>query len=191
MRLPRVRFTIRRLLVIVAVLCLVFGLAEHAARRRRAATLRLMLARQEIAAKVAEAAYENARLTREVAEIAAVEFKEGISREEVEVASGEIALADSDRTRAADRVEWSSRMLHKGYLSKGRVYSEGLAFRRAVFSEEQALERMKGLQKSTRDQTTQELRSEVAKARADEAAKKATFDRERAKLAKLKGEIPS
>jgi hypothetical protein len=189
MRPFRVRFTIRRMLLIVGVLCLLLGLVEHAVRQRRAATLRLALARQEIATKSVEATYQNAKLTREVTEIAAVEYKEGVFPAEVEITRGQIALADSDRRRAEDRVEWASRMLRKGYVSKGQVLSERLALSRAVDSEEQALTRMSVLLKYTRDKTIKELQSEVEKARTNEQASKATLDRERAKLAKLKAQL--
>src|SRR2546421_5309526 len=44
----------------------------------------------------AAATYENAKLTREVAEIAVIEYKEGIYRQDTDTIKGEIALAESE-----------------------------------------------------------------------------------------------
>src|SRR5205823_3149781 len=76
------------------------------------------LKNQRIASLGAAAAYENAKLTREVAEIGVIEYVEGIYKQELETVKGEIALADSERKRAEDRIVWSDRMFEKGYVSK-------------------------------------------------------------------------
>src|SRR4029079_6229749 len=68
------------------------------------------LKNQKIATLGAEAAFKNAKLTREVAEIAVTEYLEGILKQELETIKGEIALADSERKRAEDRIVWSDRM---------------------------------------------------------------------------------
>jgi hypothetical protein len=53
-------------------------------------------------------------------------------------AEGEIALAESNRRRAEDRVIWARKMLAKGYVSRGQVVSEELALKRAKFDLQQA-----------------------------------------------------
>ena len=78
---------------------------------------------QEITTKSAKANYANATLTREVAEIAVVEYKEGIFKQDLATVEGEIKLAESDLSRAEDRVDWAQRMFVKGYVSQG---DEGL-----------------------------------------------------------------
>src|SRR4051795_11173706 len=60
------------------------------------------LKNQKIATLGAEAAYKNAKLTREVAAIAVVEYEEGIFKQEFETVQGEIALAEAERKRAED-----------------------------------------------------------------------------------------
>ena len=52
------------------------------------ATLKDQLVNQWITVKSAEASYENAKLAREVAEIAVVEYAEGIYKQELKVAEG-------------------------------------------------------------------------------------------------------
>ena len=57
----------------------------------------------------AEAAYQQSKLTREVAEIAVTEYVEGVYKQEKETIQGEIALAKSELKRAEDRLEWDPR----------------------------------------------------------------------------------
>ena len=53
--------------------------------------------------QAAEAAYETAKLGRELAEIALKEYQEGIFPQDVASAEFAIKLAESDRARAQDR----------------------------------------------------------------------------------------
>lgn len=153
------------------------------------AALKDNLTNQVIATKGAEAAYKNAELTRQVAEIAVTEYTEGIYKQEFETVQGEIALAESDLKRAEDRVDWSDRMLEKGYVSLSQNISEKLALQRAKFSLEQAQTKRTVLEKYTKDKTVKELQSEVEKARSDELAKQSTWELEKSKEEKLKRQI--
>jgi hypothetical protein len=73
MRIPRVQFTIRRLMIAVLVVSLVLTVvAARLAQRRRAVEL-----------QAARASYLFAVLTREVAEIAAVEYTEAIYKKDL------------------------------------------------------------------------------------------------------------
>ena len=87
------------------------------------ASLKDQLINQKITTKSAEANYENAKLTREVAEIAVVEYEEGIFKQDLATVEGEIKLAESDLSRSEDRVDWARRMFVKGYVS---LATEGL-----------------------------------------------------------------
>ncbi|GAC1470529.1 MAG: hypothetical protein NVSMB9_15720 [Isosphaeraceae bacterium] len=153
------------------------------------AALKDQLTNQEITTKGADAAYQNAKLTREVAQIAVTEYVEGIFKQDSQTFEGEIALAMSDMRRGEDRLEWSDKMLKKGYISGGQYISEKLALDRAKFSLEQAQTKKNVLQKWTKDKTIKELKSEVEKARSDELAKKATWDLEVQKEKKLRLQI--
>jgi hypothetical protein len=54
-----------------------------------ASALDVLLAEQRITTKAAEANFQNARLTREVAEIAVTEYSEGIYKQDVQTIRGE------------------------------------------------------------------------------------------------------
>jgi multidrug efflux pump subunit AcrA (membrane-fusion protein) len=147
------------------------------------------LKNQKIATLGAQAAFENAKLTREVAEIAVVEYVEGIYKQEFETVQGEIALADAEQKRAADRIEWSDRMFQKGYLSKAQNIADQVSLKQKVFALEQAQTKKAVLEKYTRDKTIKELKSEVEKAKSDELAKQQTWELEKDKEAKLEKQI--
>lgn len=153
------------------------------------ASLRDQLTNQKIATQGAEAAYQNAKLTREVAEIAVKEYKEGIYIQDKATIMGEIKLAESDLARAADRVDWANRMYEKGYVSKAQKVSEELNYQKAKFSLEQAQSKLDVLETYTMGKTIKELESEVEKARSDELAKKQTYELEKDKEAKLERQI--
>jgi multidrug efflux pump subunit AcrA (membrane-fusion protein) len=147
------------------------------------------LADQVIATKGAEAAYQNAKLTREVAEIAVIEYEQGVYKQNLETALGEIALARSGLKRSEDRLEWSDRMFRKGYIPLKQNISEKLAVQRARFALEQAQTRKRVLEVYTRDKTIKELKSEVEKTRSVELAKEATWELEKSKEVKLRSQI--
>ncbi len=153
------------------------------------ASLRDNLTNQKIATQGAEASFQNAKLTREVAEIAVKEYEEGIFLQDKATAEGEIKLAQSDLARSADRVDWANRMYEKGYVSKAQKISEELNFQKAKFALEQAESKLHVLLDYTKGKTIKELRSEVEKARSDELAKEQTYQLEKTKEAKLVKQI--
>ena len=153
------------------------------------AALKDQLVNQKITTKSAEANYENAKLTREVAEIAVVEYDEGIYKQDLATVEGEIKLAESDLSRSEDRLDWARRMFEKGYVSMAAKISEELTLKKARFALEQAQSKKKVLVEYTKGKTIKELKSEVEKARSDELAKKATWDLEDGKEKKLEKQI--
>ena len=144
---------------------------------------------QQVIARKAEARYQNARLTREVAEIVVVEYEEGIFKQDLATVDGEIKLAKSDLSRSEDRLDWARRMFKKGYVPKRVVVSEELALKKARFGLEQAQSKKKILVDYTRGKTVKELRSEAAKARSEELAQKKAWEQEKLKESALEREV--
>ena len=137
------------------------------------AALKDQLTNQKIATQGAEASYQNARLTREVAEIAVKEYEEGIYLQDKATIQGEIKLAESDLARAADRVDWATRMYEKGYVSKAQKVSEELNFQKAKFTLEQSqskLERARRIHQGQDDQGARERGRKGALRRAGQEA---------------------
>jgi hypothetical protein len=150
MRLSRPRFTILTLMIVVFIASLM--LTTIAVYRQRIRAL-----------QSAAVDYENAKLTREVSEIAIVEYSEGIFKQDRDTLKGELALAESDFERARG----SSASNEKAKLRVDR-----------------AKDRLTTLEKYTKPKTLKELQSEVEKARSNELAKKATLDQLKAAFAR-------
>ncbi len=153
------------------------------------ATLKDSLTNQKITTQQAEASYKQSLLTREVAEYAVKEYVEGVFKQDYETSRGEIALAKSDLERATDRVDWSGKMLIKGYVSKAASVADQLALEKARFELEQSQTQMDVLLKYTKDKQIKSLSSDVEKARADELSKKSSWNLEQIKEAKLVRQI--
>ncbi|QEH33126.1 Cobalt-zinc-cadmium resistance protein CzcB [Aquisphaera giovannonii] len=153
------------------------------------ASLRDSFTNQKISTQSAEASFQNAKLTREVAQIAVKEYMEGIYLQDQATIQGEIKLAESDLKRSEDRVDWSNRMWEKGYVSKASKVSEELTYQKAKFALEQAQTKLKVLEEYTKNKTIKELTSEVEKAKSDEYAKQQAWELEKTKEAKLEKQI--
>ena len=154
-----------------------------------AATLRDTLKNQEITTQQATASHEQAKLTREVAEVAVKEYVEGVFKQDFETVQGEIALAKADVTRAQDRLAWSTKMKEKLYISESARLSDELSLKKSQFALEQAQTKKEVLERYTKEKTTKELQAEVEKSKSDELAKSATYELEKSKRDKLVKQI--
>jgi hypothetical protein len=126
---------------------------------------RLMALRIEEAS--ARAAYLNAKLAREVAEIAVIEYREGIFPQEIASVEGEITAAKEGietarRLAAAVAGEHRKHLLHL-YETNDRLSMESSELKKRALKEYTAPRRIK------------ELEAEVARARAVESAKQAEW----------------
>jgi len=161
------------------------------------------LVNQRITVESAKAIFSNAELTREVAEIAVLEYEQGIFPQDEATAQGELKLAQSDRERARDSIE-----IAKDRLAKIKQASKGSApdianeftFADILLNAEQRLPRselalrqaeskLKRLQEYTKPRTIKELKSEVEKARSIELAKRAVSELEQSKIKRLEEAI--
>ncbi len=170
MRLPRPRYTILSLMTVVLVASLVLAIfVAYRERQRRCALLQQAIA-------LAEANYLNAVLTREVAEIAVTEYTEGILKQDLETADGEIALAKTDLIRAQEKLAAAKRQREQGKAPESSVAESEKEARRANRRLKDAQERKTDLAKDAKERTLKALNDEVNKAKADELARKAAYD---------------
>ena len=94
-------------------------------------------------------------------------------------------MAESDLSRAADRLEWAKRMQNKGFVGQARVVSEGLALKKAFFTLDQARVKRLALLGFTKGKSFKELESEVEKTRSSERATKSTWELEKGRESEL------
>ena len=132
--------------------------------------LKTKLAAQEVVAKEAETAYQNARAEREVAELAVTEYVEGIYKQQLE------ALKYQDRTgrgrirRVEAQREKIKRLIEKGIYPKNRLTASDVAMQRAKLVLEAAQGEKSILEKFTMGKKVKLLQGRVEKARSDELA---------------------
>jgi hypothetical protein len=150
MRLPRPRFTIAHLMVLVVIAGMVLtGIVLRIERNRRIAALQVALAN-----------YEAAKLTLEAAQIAVVEYTEGIYKQDLQTVDNAIALAKSDLESASNSPGDDVQTAEQARLRLERL--------------RQTKDR---LETYTKDKTVKELNDEVANAAAAKRAAQATYDR--------------
>jgi RND family efflux transporter MFP subunit len=172
------------------------------------AALKDQLINQRITTKSAEVAFQDAKLTREVAEIAVREYVEGIypleqgrSKHAIAAAQAAIEQAEArlERTRRARRELKDELAERKGARASADIVAE-LDLDDRIAVAEQARERARGslelaqtrqrvLEQYTRDKTFKGLEIDVKRRRSDELAKQAAWELNKAKEAKLERQI--
>ena len=171
------------------------------ASSKEAASARDSLTKAQINTRKADSDFKNAVLGREIAEIGIVEYREGIAKQEQATIEGEVKLAESELLRAQDRIVFSkSRLAKIKELSKGsddevaleKVYADKFpeALKREPYAKrafDLAQARARLLQEHTIPTQIKKRESDVLKARADEFAKKAVWEREKSKESRLEG----
>ena len=169
------------------------------------ASLRDRLVNQQIAIKKAERVYQEAKLDREIAELAVREYTEGVYQQELAILSGEIAVASSSIRRAQARLartRAAEQRLKNGLLAKGAVAEvmAELDIEDRIATAEQTLEReqialelanakRKRLEKYTRGKTTKTLEIAVSRSLSHELATSSARDLEVSKEKKLNKQI--
>jgi len=170
--------------------------------------LRDPMLNQKIATQAAKATYNNARLTREVAEIAVVEYEQGVYPSDLQTIQGELkraelglpeAEATLERTRRArqrlnDVLGRNGRAVEPGDIVAevdldDRVNAANQALSRERLSLEIAQAKLNLLLNYTRGKTIKELKTEVEKARSDELVKELRWELEKEKEGKLQRQI--
>lgn len=180
---------------------------------------------QDITVQNAEAAYVNAKenmdivqnqaqsdvelaeLTLEFAKQDLNKYKEGEYPNALAKALAEIQLAEEDKTRALEKVEWSRKLYEEKYLSKTELQADELAFSRAEVNlqvaqrDRELLEdytykrQIAQLESDVRqaemalERTQAKARANVAQARAELLARKQEYERQKYKLDKIDDQI--
>jgi len=147
------------------------------------------LATQEIVVRGAEADVHGARIAREVAVLAVIEYQEGIFMLDLATTEGEIKLAESELSRAEDRLDWTRRMFEKGYVSMAEKVTDELTLKKNRFALEQAQSKRKVLIDYSKARTIKALTGAVETARARELAKQAGLERERSAQKRLMDQV--
>ena len=180
------------------------SLAERALKAPRSRQPRQQLVGQRIETETASVNYQNAKLTREVAEIAAIEYNEGIFPQDLATVEGEIRLARSDLQRTRDLLESGKDQvarrkgreansvyeLHREYQFVDAMARTEQENRDRTHSLEQAELKKKRLVEQTKPIELKKHQIDVDKARANEMAKQAEWEIMKARELRLEKLIP-
>jgi RND family efflux transporter MFP subunit len=172
------------------------------------AALKDQLVNQRIRSEQAKSNYQNAKLVREVAEIAVTEYIEGIYAQKSAVALAEVRTAEAALKNGESRLQRTRRarkQLEDALARKGvnrtareivteldlddRIEAVEQTLSQTRMALEQAQNKRAVLDHFTKPKTIKELVSEVEKAKSDELFKQAAWELEKSKEAKLERQI--
>jgi len=168
--------------------------------------LRDQLVNQEITEQRASAAYQNGKLSREVAEIAVAEYVQGIFKQELYTLKSEMAGAEAAIQKAEDRLERTQRARQRmsevpkdAAKTPADIAAELDIVDRLEDSEQRVQKERKTLElarakldvleKYTREKTTKALKVEAERKRTEELGKQEAWVLEKNKVEKLKKQI--
>ncbi|MFM7130744.1 MAG: HlyD family secretion protein, partial [bacterium] len=97
-----------------------------------------MVRLQKINVERAKADKLQAEMELEVAKISVEEYRNGLAKQQIQGLKGRIALAQTESSRLAARLEWARKMLEKGYISKSSVMMEEMSMQRSDIALTQA-----------------------------------------------------
>ncbi len=151
------------------------------------AALRDQLVNQQITTRSAKANFQNAKLEREEAEIAAHWFRNELYPRELREVVGEVKLAESELALAEEelKVVKSNGGNNTQLVSKRAE----VAIARSNLALEKAKNRYHILTHYTKDHRNKELVTEMEKTRSNELAKQAAWELEKSKEAKLERQL--
>jgi HlyD family secretion protein len=144
---------------------------------------------QQIAVAQVRAQHRAAVLDHDRADIALRQYLDGLRLVQTTGFREKITLATSEVARRADRLEWSRRMLAKGYVSRAHVASQAAALEQAEFD----LARIRSAFRQFRDfevvGTTRSLQSELESAKVTLTFRTLRLRAEESRLARFEQQI--
>jgi len=147
------------------------------------------LANEMIPARTAAASYEQAKMSREISEMAVVEYVEGLYLTELAEAEMRIKIAEAELAIAEDELEAAREAFNKTEKPGRKRSIAELQLKKARFALELAQTRRMVLINYTKPKRVKELKSAVEKERADELVKKAVWELEESKVQRLQQQV--
>ncbi len=148
-----------------------------------------LLRQQKILLERSRADHRQAELDLDVARLSVGEFQDGTLKQTLQDYQGRIALARSDLQRGADRLEWSKRMLAKGYASASQVTNEAYNLERTKLTNAQMQTGLQVYQRYSVPRMLRELKSRVYSAESTLAYQVKRVQATRERLEKIRQQI--
>jgi len=112
----------------------------------------------------AQASVDDADMTFRFARIEKEKFEKAEYAQQLQQANADISIAQEEVKRAEDRLEWSTRLMKQGYLTRTETQADELTATRQKFGLELAQGKMSILTNYTYAQTVEKLGREITKA---------------------------
>ena len=157
--------------------------------RLDSATYDEMYRQQTITVEQAKASHLQAELNLEIAQLAVREYREGMVQETLKGMEGAIALADSDLSRATQRLGWTKRMNEKGYASVAQIMSDQDSVARMEYSLKRQLSALDLFRRFTEPKTIKTLQGQVKAAETVLGNETIRLQRQLERLALLKKQV--
>jgi RNA polymerase sigma factor (sigma-70 family) len=153
------------------------------------ARLRDQQAIRQRAAVTAEANHDAIQMARELAEIAVIEYQEGLSIPELQEIELQIKTAEAELAIAEDECEIARETVNKGVQRPKKRVIADLQLHKARLALEHAQSRKRVFVDYTKPKRVKELKLAVAKARSEEVVSKGKLEQEVAQEQKLEREV--
>lgn len=124
--------------------------------------------RQQIAVNQANSSLISANASVEKAEIARLEYLEGIFRQDVQLMSSEILVQEENVNRAKDNFRFSTRLAAQGFLTEQQLKADEFAVQKAEIDLNLAMGRLKTMKEITKQKMLVGFDSDIETARASQ-----------------------
>ena len=148
-----------------------------------------LVRQQQMNVERSKADFRQAELNLEVAQASVTEFRDGNMLQDLKQMEGQVALAKSELERLKDRLDWSERMLAKGYVSAGQVETDRLALLRASFVLAQGKMAQENYRRFSAPRTIRIFESEVGMAQAMQDYQSQRLQRNMERLENLQDQV--
>lgn len=154
-----------------------------------ASALQQELIQQQIVVSGSESMLIEAQTAFTAASLALEEYEEGTLKEQRETLEGALVVANENKRRAEEYLEYSRKLAERGYVSQVQLDADKFAVEKAVKEQDVAQTKLKVLDKYTRKKMLNQLNADIKTAKAKLAAREKTYELDKLKLQEIEQQI--
>ena len=154
-----------------------------------ASALNQELIQQQIVVSGSESMLIEAQTAFAAANLALEEYEEGTLKEQRETLEGALVVANENKRRAEEYLEYSRKLAERGYVSQVQLDADRFALDKAAKEQDVAGTKLRVLEKYTRKKLLNQLQSDIKTAKAKLAAREKTYELDKLKLEEIEQQI--
>ncbi len=151
--------------------------------------LRQELIQQQIVVSGSESMLIEAQTAFVASNLALEEYEEGTLKEQRETLEGALVVANENKRRAEEYLEYSRKLAERGYVSQVQLDADKFAVDKAVKEHDVAQTKLKVLDKYTRKKMLNQLQADIKTAKAKLSAREKTYELDKLKLDEIQQQI--